>query len=156
GDGGTGDDALDLDRGLAVEVGLGGRVLATHGVALAQGQYDGADHDDQQDDDAGQEAVDGVRIEHPTERHDVRRVRRGGDRPGGVCGRAALDHHDRDHDHRYQQDAGHDGRDRQVGRIPFAEADEVDVQHHHDEEEQHRDGADVDDHQQHRQELRAQ
>ncbi len=31
---------------------------------------------------------------------------------------------------------------------------EVHVQHHHDEQEQHRDGAHIDDHQQHRQELR--
>ena len=35
----------------------------------------------------------------------------------------------------------------------LAQLREIDVQHHHHEEEQHGDGADIDDHQDHRQEL---
>jgi hypothetical protein len=46
--------------------------------------------------------------------------------------------------------------DRQVAGEALAQADEVDVQHHDDEQEQHRHRADVDDDQQHGQELRAQ
>jgi hypothetical protein len=46
--------------------------------------------------------------------------------------------------------------DRQVLGEALAQLGEVDVQHHDDEQEQHRDRAHIDDDQQHRQELRAQ
>ena len=49
-------------------------------------------------------------------------------------------------------------RSRPNGRLrvkPGAQRGEIDVEHHDDEQEQHRDRADVDDHQQHRDELGA-
>ena len=43
--------------------------------------------------------------------------------------------------------------DRQVLLEALAQLREIDVEHHHHEEEEHRDRADIDDHQDHRQEL---
>ena len=45
--------------------------------------------------------------------------------------------------------------DRQVLQEALAQLGEIDVEHHHDEQEQHRDRADIDDDQDHRQELGA-
>ena len=45
--------------------------------------------------------------------------------------------------------------EREVLDEPGAQLGEIDVEHHHHEQEQHRDRADVDDHQQHRDELGA-
>ncbi len=46
--------------------------------------------------------------------------------------------------------------DRQVLQKALLQFGEIDVEHHHHEQEQHRDRADIDDHQDHRQELGAQ
>jgi hypothetical protein len=43
---------------------------------------------------------------------------------------------------------------RQAGKGNPGQLDEVDIEHHHHEQEQHRDGADIDNHQQHREEFR--
>ena len=43
--------------------------------------------------------------------------------------------------------------DRQIVEHALPQLDEIDIEHHHHEQEQHRDGADIDDHQDHRQEL---
>ena len=66
----------------------------------------------------------------------------------------ALPRADRDDDlgEQHQRD---DDPERQVAGEPRAQLREVDVEHHHHEQEQHRDRADVDDHQQHRDELGA-
>ena len=46
--------------------------------------------------------------------------------------------------------------DRQIVEDALAQLGKVDVEHHHDEQEQHRDGADIDDDQDHRQKFGAQ
>ena len=61
-------------------------------------------------------------------------------------------------DHEQQLDQQHDAdqrADRQVIEEALAQLGEIDVEHHHDEQEQHRDRADIDDDQDHRQELGA-
>ena len=61
-----------------------------------------------------------------------------------------------EHQHQFEeQDAADHRADRRVALEALAQPGEVDVQHHDDEQEQHRDGADIDDDQDHRQELRA-
>ena len=45
--------------------------------------------------------------------------------------------------------------ERQIAHEAGAQLGEIDVEHHHDEQEQHRDRADIDDDQQHRDELGA-
>ena len=58
------------------------------------------------------------------------------------------------HDHHLDRKQPGDHRtDRQVAGEPLTQRGEVHVEHHHDEQEQHGDGADVDDHQQHGEEL---
>ena len=52
-----------------------------------------------------------------------------------------------------EQDAADHRADRRVALEALAQLGEVDVQHHDDEQEQHRDRADIDDDQDHRQEL---
>ncbi len=51
-----------------------------------------------------------------------------------------------------QDDADHHA-DRRVLQHALAQRGEIDVEHHGDEEEQHRDGADIDDDQDQREEL---
>ena len=43
-----------------------------------------------------------------------------------------------------------------IGKKALLQLGEIDIEHHHDEQEEHRDRADIDDHQQHRQKLGAQ
>ena len=62
-------------------------------------------------------------------------------------------------DHQQQlgeEDHADQRADRQVLQEALPQLGEVDVEHHHDEQEQDRDRADIDDHQDHRQELGAQ
>ena len=79
--------------------------------------------------------------------------------PALACGasesRAAGGDGEGDEDHFRRQAEGDQPAERQVAREALPQLGEVDVEHHHDEEEQHGYGADVDHHQQHRQELRA-
>ncbi len=70
--------------------------------------------------------------------------RTGGDLPAAQ--------HDRKFDEQHRADRR---ADRQIALEAAAQLLEVDVQHHHDEQEQHRDGADINDDQDHRQELGA-
>src|SRR3546814_5449716 len=55
----------------------------------------------------------------------------------------------------HQKDEADQGAERQVLQGALAQAHEVDVQHHDHEEEQHGDRPDVDEHQDHGEELRA-
>ena len=54
-----------------------------------------------------------------------------------------------------QQDQADGAADRQIVQHALAQFGEIDVEHHDDEQEQHRDRADIDDDQDHRQELGA-
>ena len=61
-------------------------------------------------------------------------------------------------DHQQELDQEHDPDQRahrEVVEKALTQLGEIDVEHHHDEQEQHRDGADIDDDQDHRQELGA-
>ena len=61
-------------------------------------------------------------------------------------------------DHQQQLDQHHrpdERADRQVAEEALPQLGEIHVEHHHDEQEQHRDRADIDDDQDHRQELGA-
>ena len=61
-----------------------------------------------------------------------------------------------EHQHQFEeQDAADHRAHRRVALEALAQPGEVDVQHHDDEQEQHRDRADIDDDQDHRQELGA-
>jgi hypothetical protein len=125
---------------------------------VAQRQHDGSDHGDQQDQARSLEEVDVVRVEQPPDRLGIgdarsrRRGRRGASRgTHGATDDAIAD--DRDQlDQQHQTDERADGCVLDEAR---AQLGEIDVEHHNDEQEQHRDGADVDDDQDHRQELGA-
>ena len=72
-----------------------------------------------------------------------------------ACPGAAEERPGRDDQQELREHDDADQRaDRQVLEEALAQLGEVDVQHHHDEKEEHRDGANVDDDQDHRQELR--
>src|SRR5690606_10204376 len=67
-----------------------------------------------------------------------------------------IDRHRTDDEHELdEEDHTDEGTDRQVLQEALAQLREVDVEHHDDEEEEHRDRADIDDHEDHRQELGA-
>ena len=134
--------------------GLVGDALPAHVGAVAEREHDRPDHGDQEDQARRLEEVDVVGVEHPPDRLGV------GDRAGAerdsAGGRAAGGHADRDRRHLDDQDQRHDAADRQVAGEAGPELGEIDVQHHHHEQEEDGDGADVDDHQDHGQELGAQ
>ncbi len=121
---------------------------------MAQGQDDRADHRHQQHHAGGLEEIDIVGVEHPADRLDIGFAMRRGDQ--GVSGRRALaGHGDGDEDHLGHQQRRHAQPDRQIAGEAAAQGREIHVQHHHHEQEQHRHRADIDDDQQHGQELGA-
>ena len=61
----------------------------------------------------------------------------------------------RDQDQFGQQNQPDQGADREVAHKAAAQFGKIDIEHHHDEEKQHRDRADIDDDEDHRQELGA-
>ena len=67
------------------------------------------------------------------------------------CKRPGAD----DEDKLQQEDRRDNEPDRQILQEALAQLDEIDVQHHHDEQEQHRNGADINDDQDHREEFGA-
>src|SRR5436853_2188121 len=52
-----------------------------------------------------------------------------------------------------QEDEPDQRADRQIARKAAAQLSEIDIEHHHNKEEQHRDRADIDDDEDHREEL---
>ena len=135
-------------------LGLHADVLVPRGLAVAQRQHDRADHRHQQHQAGGLEQEDVVGVEQPPERRgvaDLRRRRRQTQR-GGVGRELPAAEHQRQFDEQHRADRG---ADRQIALEAAAQLGEVDVEHHHDEQEQHRDRADIDDDQDHRQELGA-
>ena len=127
------------------------RVLAADVAAAAVGEDDRADHRHQQDQPGDLEREQEAAVEH------LARARRcwAGAATGIVARRrAGVARADGDDDlgQQHQRDQQ---PERQVAGEARAQRREVDVEHHHHEQEQHRDRADVDDHQQHRDELGA-
>jgi hypothetical protein len=58
-------------------------------------------------------------------------------------------------EHLAEQAERYDKAERHIAQEALLQFDEIHVEHHHDEQEQHRDRADVNDHQQHREEFGA-
>ena len=126
--------------------------LMARGFAVAQGQDDRAHHGDQQDQPGCLEQENVVGVEDAAESLGVADGRgRGRHAERTAIGRqlpAAQ------HRRQFQEQHDADGRaDRQVALEAAAQLREIHVEHHHDEQEQHGDRADVDDDQNHGQEL---
>ena len=124
---------------------------------MLQRQHDGADHGDEQHEAGHLEEVDVARIEDEPELLRVggfaaqlghRRARVLGDADAEAAA-------DEQQDQLGQHDAADDQADGRILDEAGAQLGEVDVEHHDDEQEQHGDGADVDDDEDHRQELGA-
>jgi hypothetical protein len=123
---------------------------------VPQRQHDGADHGDQEHQAGDLKEIDVVRVEDVAERGGIAAGgevgHRGGDR-GRQLRREGIAGAD-DDEFRGQHQAD-DRADRRIAQRAAPERREVDVEHHHDEEEEHGHGADIDDQQDHRQELGA-
>src|ERR1700722_16767903 len=135
-------------------LGLRSDALVARGLAIAQGQHDGADHCDKQDQARRLEQEDVVCIEQPAQRGgvaDLRRRRREAQRRGIGRELPAAEHQGQ-FDEQYRP---HSRADREIALKSPAEFGKVHVQHHHHEKKQYGDGADVDNEQDHRQELGA-
>ena len=141
-----------FDRVLARAADLHRHILALGGALVAKREHDGPDHRDQENRARKLEVIDIFCVE---DRADGRRVRdllrrerldrTGGDGEGG-----------RDSDQLGEQDRADQKPKRQITGASLAQLGEVDVEHHHDEQEEHGDRADIDDDQDHGQELSAQ
>jgi len=95
-----------------------------------------------------------LRIEDAAERFRV--VHRRRDRRGSLGERGRLHQLEAEHHHQFgKQNARDDETQRRILDEARAQLREIDVEHHDDEQEQHRHRADVHDDQQHGQELRA-
>ncbi len=147
---------LHLDRHLLRARDLQRDVLALDAEPLAQRQHDGADHRDEKHEAGGLEEEEILGVEHAPEAAVFATWSAGGIVDGGRADEAGVDRPGADDQHELDQEDHPDQRaDRQVLQEALAQLGEVDVEHHDDEEEQHRDRADIDDDQDHRQELGA-
>ncbi len=125
-------------------------------VRCLQRQHDRADHGDQKDEAGDLEEVDVVRIEHVAESGRIGALGDGRDRHGDGLGDFGRDHAAADDDDQFgRKDQADQRADRRIFEDARPQFGEVDVEHHDDEEEENRDRADIDDEQDHRQELGA-
>src|SRR6201999_491114 len=98
------------------------------------------------------EVMDVFRIEHEAERLGIADI--GRDRRRDRFGHAGVDNPAAaDQQQSRQEYPADDEADRQILAEALAQFDEINVEHHDHEQEQHRDRADVNDHQDHRQEF---
>ena len=131
-------------------------ILALDADLVAQGEHDGADHRCQQDQARDLEEVGVFRVEHAAERDGVGHVRVDRRRGGGDLLEGGIDGGTTEHQQQLGQQSKTDQKaERRMLEKPGAQFSEIDVEHHDDEQEEHGDGADIDDDQDHRQELRA-
>ena len=122
---------------------------------VLQRQYDGADHGDQQDHAGGFEEIDVAGVEHEADHFDIRHISR--DRRGDRVRNARPDRPGTDHQQELSEEYAADQHaDRQILQRALLELGEIDVEHHHHEQEQHGDRADVDHDQDHGEEFGAQ
>jgi hypothetical protein len=119
---------------------------------MLQGQHDSAYHRGEQNQPRSLEEVKILRVDDLTERRRVRNIRPDADRR--CTGRGRRHRPGADDQHELDEHADADQRaDRQILQESFLQLGKVDVEHHDHEQEQHRDGADVNDDEDHRQEL---
>jgi len=122
---------------------------------VVEGEHDGADHGHQQNEPRRLEQIDVARVEQLTQGLGVAHLgsRRRRRIPDEVRrGQPGADHEDQLH----KKQNPDDGADRQIFEKARAQLGEIHVEHHNHEQEQHHDRADIDDHQDHGEELGAQ
>ena len=132
---------------------LGDRLALDVGP-VAERQHDRADHGDEQHHARGLEEVDVAGVEDLPERLGVGDARRPAPAAPTVAS-GANTQPPRTISSSARSTMPISAADRQVVEEALAELDEIDVEHHHHEQEEHRDRADIDDDQDHRQELGA-
>jgi hypothetical protein len=122
---------------------------------VPQGQNDGADHGHEKHQSRRLKNIDVVGIQDPTDHFSVRNIRQRGLGQGVGLDRAATGDRRSHHHHFQRQDPGNQATDGQILGKSLPQGNEVHIQHHHDEQEQDGDGPDIDNDQQHGEELRA-
>src|SRR6185437_3427045 len=145
-------DADVLDALMALAPRLLGGILPLDVHPVLQSQHDGADHGDQQHTTSRLENEDVARVDHVAERTRVGDTFDDGHQIG--AGEVRRGHEAAGDQQQFQQDDQADHRaDRHVLQEALPHGAEIDVEHHDDEEEQHRHGPDIDHDEDQRQEL---
>ena len=129
-------------------------IPAAHADAVLQRQHDGAHHGDQKDHAGSLEEIDVAGVEHEADRLGVRNF--GRNRRGDRLRHAGPDRPGADHQQQFgEKNPADQHADRQILQHALLELGKIDVEHHDDEQEQHRDRADIDHDQDHGEEFGA-
>ena len=122
---------------------------------MAKRQYDCANHGNQKYKSGGLEVIDVFGVENLAQRFGVREATSGG--RGGNCNAFRGNGPGRQHQCQFNEhDKTYGAADGEIVQHALAELDEIHIEHHNDEKEQYRDGADINDDQDHGEEFGAQ